>query len=187
MDDNYFKAVGDRERVLRRLAEYLQVPKEDAERLLSFLETTPVDLPQGEYFAIERPSEKNLMPFQGRYYVSLSKLCIVVLVQILDRTITGGLVGTLLSVAGKPEPALFPLSRNDGETCILKEIIRKDSRHDSHVLDEAKGLCYNCHLPCKYRSEERCTCSVEQAQEILDRLVSRGILRKTADGEYCLC
>lgn len=176
----YIELEGERDNILLELSETVLLSKDDSKTVLQLLEQNMDMLSEDETF------EKVLFNKIGagyttanyRYYINIKATTILILIYLLDYKFTHGAAAALASIIGVKTGAIVKLQEENGEKCILKELMMQKKQGDKSVLKRFKGECCNNHYQCRYRSEGRCNCSKEQVESILDSFVTRNIAVK---------
>lgn len=179
--EEYIEQEGYKYEVAAALADTGLIMESDAEKLLEFMEDNLNVFSADETFERVCCDQygKSYTTSRYRYYINIKTITLVALIYLLDYKITGGMLGFLSAAAGLKEQAIVKIKEENGEKCILKELLcNKRRKGDKHILRKFKGECCNNHFNCFYRKEERCECGKERVTEILKSFEERNIVKK---------
>lgn len=167
---------------------------DEIERILVFLKSN------SDLLAVDEKIEKRtVVPetphgafgfiiMRNNLYVNLKTSTLLIAALLLDIHFTGGMAQLFLTMVGIDGRAIVKFSEYNGEKCILKELLRTSTKSaSSDLLIKFGGECCNNNLSCKYKSENKCTCTPQKVADILDGLAKHNILKK--EGviyKYCL-
>lgn len=155
--DNIVK-IGSSEKIKKCIAAELSVSEADAERIFEYLAATYEE--NGEEFGcISQSTEhgQGLVFGGGQYYINLPKSIAMVIAMILDLTLTKGVVSGICGILGVQSQAFFRINQHDGETCLLREYLRR--RDAAGEYDSLAGNeCRNHDLACRHRDGNGICC-----------------------------
>lgn len=162
--------------------------KEDAKKIINFLEENRIILSESEKFEIHTeyphmpPGTMAMMIANNRYYVNIKITTIAIIALLLDINITGGVASALLSLSGVPGQGIIKLDESEGEKCIVKEtLLQHEKIGDKNILSKFQGECCNYYMNCKYKESERCKCNEEKVLTIYKGLANKNVFLRQGD------
>lgn len=115
--------------------------------------------------------------------INLKAITVSILALLLDIDITKGFLSGFLAVSGFNNKAFTKLDENAGEKCLLIEICSKQ-KHKMDISDFnniCEKECVNNNLICRYRTDEKCLMTIQEAIQKCDNLVEKNVLKKEGD------
>lgn len=179
-NDN-IKLEGNLEKIVIDLRKTEGIEEEDGREIIGFLEKNLQILSDDETFV------KVKMRYSGvgyalpgyEYYINIRRATLILLIFLLDYNGAGGILSKISGLVGMKEKAIFKIKEENGERCILKELVlQKRKQGDKNLLRKFKGECCNNDLKCWYRRDEKCCCKKEDVEKILISFEEREIVKK---------
>lgn len=172
-------------KILNEISSILKITSGEALAIFNFIEQY-ADSGIAEVSRIDGADNSNkFISGNGLYYINIKMITLVVIANLLDINLTHGVLGITMSILGISTKGIFKLSPDQGETCILQEvIISKKDLVDRHLLSNHMEECINNHIACGYRKEGRCGCTTEDVKKILDNFCNKGLLERLDDDNF---
>ena len=173
--------------ITKEIGDALKINTDEAARILEFMQHNI----NPEFASVSRIDDEkgnnNLVTSNGLYYINIKITLLVLIAYILDIKVTNGILSLAMALTGINTKGISKISPEQGETCILKEVIRlRIDATDRHLLECYHGECINNDINCAYRDGARCCCSADGVQAILDNLCDKNVLEKQDEGCFMI-
>lgn len=162
--------IGIQEEIVKSIAETISVSIEDANKVFVFLKNSCIEgSTQFGSIILNTPFSESLIYDNGKYYINVSKGLLVIIAFLLDITLTNGIISTLSGMLGLDSQVFYKFKQTNGEVCVLREYMRKES-FDTSIYSYLYGReCINNDLICAYRNYNGYCCIKEsEIKQILD-------------------
>ena len=165
--------------LIRRIAEELSISKDNAEKIFTVLRSESNSFLGNELSIVwEKVSNNGLIVLNGVYSLNIKKSLLALIAFILDIKLSYGVASFVLQLLGIDGQTFYKLNNNNGEKCVAREFVLK-KYVDKNILNSKE--CINNDLPCKYRIDGQCTCSVERVVKILEKLENNSVIKPVND------
>lgn len=189
MNDNWIKIRGKKSEIIKNLQE-VGFSQQVSEKLLLFLAKEKNILAEDEFCIMEESCEISsgkmlgLMLMDCTYYINIRVGTAFLLSLLIDNNIGMPIASTYLTARGVNR-LIEKIDEHSGAKCILLEILRHpDKAVKEDVLSNFHGECCNNYLKCRFKKEYSCRCTNKEVLDILEHLVSAGIIRKEDEVYY---
>lgn len=174
-------------KIIRDIGSILDINTKEAEAIFEFAQqninsniATISNLNAGEEIS-------GFVSSDGLYYINIKISLLALIAYILDISITNGAISFISTVTGINMGGISRISPEQGETCILKEIISsKTDAVDQYLLADHHKECINNNIHCNYRIEGLCCCSPEEVHKILNKLSDKKILKRLNENTFII-
>lgn len=191
MNNEWIHMQGNEYDILNVLQELIGLDRRGAARLLGFLEreNSTILCPDETYQVTKSVSGINdnmlgLMTMHNNYYINVRVSTIFLLSTLIDAKIKLPVTAGYLAAKGM-KCMVEKIDEDSGMKCILLEILRlPDKAGSSDILENFKGECCNNHLSCSFRRDNKCQCTNQNVEHLMEKLENIGILKKKEDFYY---
>ncbi len=167
--DNIVK-VGSREKIKNGIAAGLSISDADAEKIFEYL-AVAYEENGVEFGCVNQSTDcgQGLVFGGGQYYINLPKSIAVVVALILDITLTKGVISGVCGILGVQSQAFYNINQHNGETCLLREYLRRKSGMGASGYGYLAGNeCVNNDLECRHRDGDgKCNIGKEDIEKVL--------------------
>lgn len=192
--EGYVESEGTRSNIIESIMQECGLDQEYGERCLSFIKKNQEILSSDEFFQYSRLEEYEIQGIsefvseEGRYYISLKKSTIFLVVLYLECTIPNlKKLNKIPGFMGMPGigKGYMKLDDNQGYLCIMLELARNRKKGaGKDLLKKYNGECCNNHLHCMYNDNGLCRCSADCVEKICEDFVKNGVVKKRGKKYY---
>ncbi|MBD5469488.1 MAG: hypothetical protein HDR21_15290 [Lachnospiraceae bacterium] len=186
MGEEWINVCGKKSEIIERLQE-VGLNQQGSEKLLSLLTKEKNIICEDETYQMEPYKEKSdgnmlgLMLMEYNYFINVRVGTVFLLSVLIDNSIGLPITSGYLAVRGMNR-LVEKIDENTGVKCILLEILRSPNKSGKvNILSDFFGECCNNNLKCCFQNENRCMCTIDKVESIMEQLTDIGILKK--DGE----
>lgn len=161
--------------------------QQSSEKLLSLLTKEKNIICDDETYQMEPYKEKSdgkmlgFMFMEYNYFINIRVGTVFLLSVLIDNSIGLPITSGYLAVRGMNR-LVEKIDENTGVKCILLEILRSPNKMGKvNILSDFCGECCNNNLKCCFQSENKCLCTIEKVENIMEQLVAIGILKKEGE------
>lgn len=186
MREEWINVYGKKSEIIEKLQE-AGLNQKSSEKLLSLLTKEKNIICDDEAYKMEPYEEKSDSKTLGfmfkdcNYFFNIRVGTVFLLSVLIDNSIGLPITSGYLAVRGLNR-LVETIDENTGVKCILLEILRSPNKMGkADILSDFFGECCNNNLKCCFQNENRCLCTIEKVENIMEQLVDIGILKKEGD------
>lgn len=183
MREEWINVSGKKSEIIEKLQE-AGLNQQSSEKLLSLLTKEKNIICEDETYQMEPYKEKSdtqmlgLMLMEYNYFINIRVATVFILSVLIDNNVGLPITSGYLAVRGLNR-LVEKIDENTGVKCILLEILRSpDKMGKADILSNFCGECCNNNLKCCFQNEDKCLCTVEKTEKIMEQLTDIGILKK---------
>lgn len=176
--EGYVESEGTRSKIIESIMQECGLDREYGEQCLSFIKKNQEILSGDEFFQYSRLEEHEVegvsefISEEGKYYISLKKSTIFLVVLYLECTIPNlKKLNKIPGFMGMPGigKGYMKLDENQGYLCIMLELARNRKKGaGKDLLKKYNGECCNNHLHCRYNDNGLCRCDADCVEKICE-------------------
>lgn len=189
MKEEWINIYGKKSEIIEKLQE-VGLDQQSSEKVLSLLAKEKNIICKDEIYKMEPYKEKSdgkvlgLMLMEYNYFINVRVGTIFLLSVLIDNSIGFPVTSGYLAVRGMNR-LVEKIDENTGIKCILLEILRSPNKMGKvNILNDFRGECCNNNLKCCFQNENRCMCTIEKVENIMEQLADIGILKKEGEAYY---
>lgn len=183
MREEWINVYGKKSEIIEKLQE-AGLNQKSSEKLLSLLTKEKNIICDDEAYKMEPYEEKSDSKTLGfmfkdcNYFFNIRVGTVFLLSVLIDNSIGLPITSGYLAVRGLNR-LVVTIDENTGVKCILLEILRSPNKMGkADILSDFFGECCNNNLKCCFQNKNRCLCTIEKVENIMEQLVDIGILKK---------
>jgi len=187
--DNFYYNGGEGD-LLLRLNNYMDNTdaKKFIENIPNLQEFINFEIDSGELLNVTKqelsrqPGMMQLSVPNTNYNINLKATTFYIFALILDINLKLPVATGILTLVGVNSQAIVKLDVQNGEKCIIIEILKKKLKTtDKMLLVHYNSECVNNDIRCRYNKDGKCTITVDQVSMVLESLNKKNVLEKKGD------
>lgn len=192
--EGYVESEGTRSTIIESIMQECGLDQEYGAQCLSFIKKNQEILSGDEFFQYSRLEEHEVQGVsefvseEGKYYISLKKSTIFLVVLYLECTIPSlKKLNKIPGFMGMPGigKGYMKLDENQGYLCIMLELARNRKKGaGKDLLKKYNGECCNNHLHCGYNDNGLCRCGADRVENICEDFARNGVVKKRGRKYY---
>ncbi|MCL2703338.1 MAG: hypothetical protein FWE91_07020 [Defluviitaleaceae bacterium] len=175
-------------RILKDISDTLGIQQLDAVEIFHYILNNRDLLAEDERISeigSGNEESKGLLVANGLYHINIKIVTLQIIAKILDSSFARGFASKAMDIAGFNTQIITKVSSENGELCILKELMRnKEKIGNKTMLERNKKECVNNDIECKFRKEYKCLSTPNDVHDILQKLQNMGLCKELTNGQY---
>ena len=186
MREEWINIYGKKTEIIKKLQE-VGLSQQNSENILDLLTKESTLICEDETYQVEPCKEESdskmlsFMLLEYNYFINIRVATVFLLSVLLDNSIRLPITSGYLAVRGLKR-LVEKIDENSGVKCILIEILRSQNKTGKvDILNDFCGECCNNNLKCCFHNENKCMCTTEKVESIMEQLADMGILKKEGE------